>query len=104
MYAVVRVNTWDATKRTAAADDVAEFDRLHAEQPGFVGSLAVDLGGDRQAIINLWESEEQANAALPTMGPAVGRLLEPLLAEPSELIGTGPVVDGAELIARRRPT
>lgn len=98
MYAVVRLNTWDDAKRAAAADDVAEFDRVHAEQPGFLGSLVVDLGEGREAILNLWESEEQATAALPVVGPLVGRLLEPLMAEPSQLLGTGPVAQGSELV------
>ena len=98
MYAVVRLNTWDDAKRAAAADDVAEFDRIHSEQPGFLGSLVVDLGGGRNAIVNLWVSEEQATAALPVVGPAVGRLLEPLMAEPSQLVGTGEVIQGAELV------
>jgi hypothetical protein len=98
MYAVVRLNTWDDAKRAAAAGDVAEFDRIHAEQPGFIGSLVVDLGEGRNAIINLWNSEEQATAALPVVGPAVGRLLEPLMAEPSHLVGTGEVIQGDDLV------
>ncbi|MFD4422000.1 hypothetical protein ACFWN7_10925 [Agromyces sp. NPDC058484] len=98
MYAVVRLNTWDVAKRAAAADDVAEFDRIHAEQPGFIGSLVVDVGTGRNAIVNLWVSEEDATEALPVVGPAVGRLLQPLMAEPSQLIGTGEVIQGAELV------
>lgn len=98
MYAVVRLNTWNEAKRSDASDAVAEFDRLHAEQAGFLGSLVVDLGEGRHAIVNLWQSEEHATAALPAMGPAVGRLLEPLMAAPSELLGTGAVIQGAELI------
>ncbi|WP_375002672.1 hypothetical protein [Aeromicrobium sp. CTD01-1L150] len=102
MYAVVRLNTWDAAKRDAAAADVAEFDRIHAEQPGFLESLVVDLGGSRHLTVNLWESEDQATQALPVMGPAVGRLLEPLLAQPSQLIGTGEVVQGGEVLGTGR--
>ncbi len=98
MYAVVRVNTWDNAKRAAAAGDVAEFDRIHTEQPGFLGSLVVNLGEGRNAILNLWRSEEQATAALAVVGPAVRRLLEPLMAEPSQLIGAGEVIQGAELM------
>ncbi len=98
MYAVVRVNTWDKAKRAVAAGDVAEFDRVHAEQSGFLGSLVVDLGEGRNAILNLWRSEEHATAALPVVGPAVRRLLEPLMAEPSQLVGAGEVVQGAELV------
>lgn len=98
MYAVVRVNTWGEAKREAAADDVAEFDRIHAGQPGFVGSIVVDVGEGREAIVNLWESEDAAGAALAVVGPEVGRLLAPLMAGPSQLIGTGEVVRGAELV------
>jgi hypothetical protein len=32
------------------------------------------------------------------IGPVVGRLLQPLMDEPSELVGTGEVVQGAELV------
>lgn len=35
MYAMVRLNTWDDAKRAAAAGDVAEFEQIHSEQPGF---------------------------------------------------------------------
>lgn len=80
------------------ADNVAEFDRIHSEQSGFYGSLVIDLGEGRNVIVNLWDSEEQATAALPVVGPAVGRLLEPLVAEPSQLIGTGEVAPGTELV------
>lgn len=101
MYAVVRLNTWNDEKRSAAADDVAEFDRIHAEQPGFLGSLVVDLGEGREATVNLWTSEERATAALPVVGPAVQRLMAPLMAEPSQLLGTGTVVQGADLVRGR---
>lgn len=102
MYAVVRVNTWDQAKRADAAADVAEFDHIHGQQPGFLGSLVVDLGEGRNAILNLWESEEQATTALPVVGPAVARLLEPLFAEPSQLVGTGQVIQGTELVRAAR--
>ena len=98
MYAVVRVNAWDAKKRVNAGKDIEEFDRIHADQPGFLGSLMVDLGDGRDAIVNLWKSEEQAIAALPVLGPAVARLLEPLMAEPSVLVGAGEVTQGAHLV------
>ena len=39
----------------------------------------------------LWESEEHSAAALSVVGPEVGRLLEPLMSHPSELIGAGTV-------------
>jgi hypothetical protein len=42
--------------------------------------------------VNLWNREEDARAALPVMVPVVERLLEPMMTQPSELIGAGPVV------------
>ncbi|MBB3036521.1 hypothetical protein [Hoyosella altamirensis] len=98
MYAVVRVNHFDTEKLTAHSTDVAEFDRIHAEQPGFIGSLIVDLGDGKQATVNLWDKEESAKTALPRIGPVVGQLLNPLMAAPSELLGTGPVIKGADLV------
>jgi hypothetical protein len=100
MYAVVRLNRFDVDRLAAASEDVAEFDRIHAEQPGFLGSLVVDIGDGGQATVNLWESEEQARAALPAIGPVVEQLLTGLMAESSQLLGTGEVVKGGQLIAR----
>ena len=36
--------------------------------------------------------EEHAPAALPAMVPEVQRLVEPMMAKPSQLIASGPVV------------
>jgi hypothetical protein len=43
-------------------------------------------------VLNLWESEEDSAAALSVVGPEVGRLLEPLMSHPSELVGAGTVI------------
>ncbi|NNH69471.1 hypothetical protein HLB23_06230, partial [Nocardia uniformis] len=94
-YAVVRLNQFDPDRFAAGADAVDEFERIHAEQPGFLGTLGVDLGQGKQIDINLWETEDQANSALPTIGPVVARTLSPLMAAPSELIGTGQINKGA---------
>ena len=92
MYAIIRDNTFDPAKLMEGHDQFAEFQALHARQPGYKGSIIVDAGNGRQLTINLWESEEQATAALPAMVPEVQRLLEPMMAKPSQLIATGPVV------------
>jgi hypothetical protein len=52
----------------------------------------VDLGAGRRFALNLWESEQHSAAALQVLGPEVGRLLDPLMAAPSRLIGTGTVL------------
>lgn len=92
MYAIVRLNHFDPALLDDGAAQLEEFDRLHAEQPGFVGSLVVDLDAGRRVVVNLWESEERAKAGLRVLGPAVGRLVAPLMSSPSELIGIGNVI------------
>ncbi len=93
MYAVVRELRYDATKLARSAEQMREFQRLHASLPGYRGSLTVDLGGGRRVAVNLWESEAAARAARETIEPDVRRLVEPLLAAPAGLIGSGPVVE-----------
>lgn len=92
MYAIVRANTYDPARLAQGRDQLAEFQELHARQPGYRGTLVVDAGDGRWLAVNLWETQEDANAALPALIPVVQRLLEPMMAAPSELIGTGPVV------------
>ncbi len=99
MYAVLRVNSYDSGKLAAGQEQLAEFNRIHAAQPGFLGSMTVDLGEGRQFVLNLWDSEEHRVAGLNALGPAVERLVNPLLASPSELIGSGPVVASDRLPA-----
>lgn len=92
MYGIVRVNPVDPAKMASAEEDLAEFQALHSAQPGYAGSLLMDIGGDRQLVVNLWESEQHARRALPAMVPEVGRVLEPLLTGPSQLVGEGVVL------------
>jgi hypothetical protein len=92
MYAIVRENTYDPASLARGRDQLDEFQALHARQPGYSGSLVVDVGGGRRLTINLWDSEEHAAAALPGLVPELRRLLEPLMAAPSRLVGAGPVV------------
>lgn len=100
MYAVMRELQYDPAKLARAAGQLEEFQRIHASQPGFLGSLTVDLGSGHRGVINLWQTEAQAMAGREALEPAVHRLVEPLLAAPPKLIGTGPVVgnDLAELV------
>ncbi len=92
MYAIVRETIYDPTKLIRGGDRLAEFQALHARQPGYKGSIVVDAGNGRWLTVNLWETEAHAAAALPAMMPAVQRLLEPMMAGPSQFIGGGPVV------------
>jgi deazaflavin-dependent oxidoreductase (nitroreductase family) len=92
LYAVVRDNQYDAGKLPQGQAGLDEFQALHDRQPGSLGTVIVDAGNNRWITINLWESQEQAMAALPGLIPQVQRLIEPVLAEPSRLIAAGPVL------------
>ena len=92
MYAVVRDNHYDPSKLAGGQAALDEFQALHDRQPGSLGTLLVDAGNHRWITINVWESQEQAMAALPGLVPEVQRLIEPVLAEPSRLIVAGPVL------------
>jgi len=92
MYAIVRKNTFDSSKLAEGQRTVDEFNAVHAKQVGYRGSMTVDIGDGHWIVVNLWDTRESATAALPLMIPVVQRLLEPLMSEPSQLLGTGPVV------------
>lgn len=92
MYAIVRRNSFDPEKLADGQSALLEFDRVHAAQPGFIGSIVIDEQDGRRLALNLWQSERHATAALSILGPEVGRLLNPLMSTPSELISVGPVL------------
>jgi len=92
MYAIVRLNSYNPDKLAAAGDRLEQFDKLHASQPGYVGSVVVDLQAGRRLVLNLWESEEHSVAALSVLGPEVGQVLNPLMSKPSELVAVGTVL------------
>ncbi len=93
MYAVVRLNSYDPNNNLAdAADQLEQFDKLHAAQPGYAGTVVVDVQTGRRLVLNLWESEEHSAAALSGLGPEVGWVLNPLMSNPSELVGVGTVI------------
>lgn len=92
MYAVLRLNAFDPGKVAESADQLEEFDRIHTAQPGYTGSVVVDLGSGRRFMVNLWQDEEASKAAFERLVPEVDRLLTPLLSGPSEFIGAGSVI------------
>jgi hypothetical protein len=92
MYSVIRENFYDLTKLTRADSEIKEFNAIHAAQPGYFGNIIVDLGAGHMLIVTLWESEKSAHAARQALEPDIQRLLVPLMAEPSRLIGAGNVV------------
>lgn len=92
MQAVVRRAHYEPAALAASAETMAEFERVHAAQPGFAGNIVVDLGDGERLLVTLWEDEGAATAARTTLGPRVQELLGPLENMPSELVGAGPVV------------
>jgi hypothetical protein len=92
MYAVVRLNSFEANKLAGSADSLKQFDQAHAAQPGYVGSLVVDLQDGRRLVLNLWDSEAHSAAALSVLGPEAARVLNPLMSKASEVIATGRVI------------
>jgi hypothetical protein len=92
VYAILRINSYEPGALAAGTDRMAEFDRLHAAQPGFIGSAVVDLGGGRRFVLNLWDSVEASRAGLRVLAPEVERLLVPLMSAPSQFLGAGPIL------------
>jgi hypothetical protein len=92
MYAVVRLNVFDVDKLASADGNMQQFNRIHSAQPGYSGTIVVDLGEGRRIVLNLWDSAEESVAALSVPGPVVKRLLVPLMSAPSVLLGAGTVL------------
>jgi hypothetical protein len=101
MYAIIRKNTYDPGKLAQAGPALAEFQALHAAQPGYAGSVDIDTGHGQRIIINLWQSQQDARAGMTVLVSHVERLLGPLMAGPSELVGSGEVAT-TDLTPRRQ--
>jgi hypothetical protein len=91
MYAIVRKNSYDPAKLARDTGALAEFRKLHAAQTGYVASIEVDLGDGEHLVVNLWQTEHDARAGMGVLVPHVKRLLEPLMAGPSQILGAGDV-------------
>lgn len=93
MYAIVRLNTFDPARLAAGGETLAEFDRLHRAQPGFLASLVIDLGHGQRLAVNLWATRAASDAGRATLAPHVSRTLTPLMSASSQLVGAGEVID-----------
>ena len=102
MYAIIRKNTYDPGKLAQAGPALAEFQALHAAQPGYAGSIDIDAGQGQRLIVNLWHTEQHARAAMTVLLPHVQRLLGPLMAGPSQLLAAGEVAT-TDLPPQRQP-
>ncbi|HJQ86741.1 MAG TPA: hypothetical protein VJ820_04675 [Propionibacteriaceae bacterium] len=97
---MVRLNSFDPINLAGSAAP-EQFDQIHRTQPGYVGTIVVDLQAGRRLVLNLWESEEDSAAALSVVGPKSVRLLEPFMSHASELVGAGTVIS-TDLVPRSR--
>lgn len=92
MFAVIRDNRFDPEKLISEAQSVERFQATHAAQPGYRGNLTIDAGNGRHLLVTLWDSEAKAQAARAALEPAIRDFVMPILAEPSQFIGSGEVV------------
>jgi polynucleotide 5'-kinase involved in rRNA processing len=92
VYAVIRETVYDTERLAQASRQLDEFQTLHAAQPGYEGNIVVDTRDGRRITVTLWASEAHSTAARLVLEPEVRRLLAPLMAAPSRIIGVGLVV------------
>jgi len=91
MYAVVRETIYPPDRPLAERPEFTAFQDAHAAQPGYRGTIVTHLGDGRHVTVTLWDTAEHMDAARNAIGPAVKRLIEPLMAQPTRLLGTGEV-------------
>lgn len=89
MFAVFRERT---PGTGVGSDNLAEFRRVRAQQPGYRGIVEVADEDGRILILALWESEEQYRAARATIDEAGSRLGGSQWSGPPRAIGQGRVV------------
>lgn len=92
MYAVFRETSYPPTVSIQETAGFRELERLHAERPGYRGTVVVAVGDGRHLTMTLWRSAEDMHAAREVLEPAIGALIAPLMTAPSVLLGTGRVV------------
>lgn len=92
MYAVVRETTYPVDKALTERPEFTAFQDAHAAQPGYRGTIVSHLGNGRHVTVTLWDTAEHMAAARDSIGPAIKTLIEPLMTQPTKLLGTGEVV------------
>ena len=91
MYAIIRQHTYDPPTIARAEQALAAAQGLHAAQPGYAGGLVID-DGQHFIAVNLWQTEHHAAAGRVPIGTQVQRLLESLMATPSQLLSAREVM------------
>jgi hypothetical protein len=88
---VIRETTYPADKPLGHRPEFKAFQDAHAARPGYLGSIVTHLGNGRYVTMTLWDMAEHMDAARDAIGPAVKKLIEPIMTAPSKLLGTGEV-------------
>lgn len=91
MYAVVRETTYPMDTSLRDRPEFKAFQDAHSALRGYRGTVVTHVGSGRYITVTLWETRDDMNAARDAIGPDVGKLIEPLMTAPSQLIGTGEV-------------
>ncbi len=91
MYAIARRNTYEPERLVKGRKEMDEFQELHSRQPGYRGSVIIDLGQGVWLTVNIWESQAASSDGQRALVPEVARLLEPMMSKPSEFLGAGRV-------------
>ena len=92
MYAVFRETRYPPDRDVVPTPEYQAFNAVHAAQSGYRGTVVADVGEGRLLTVTLWETAEAMAAAREALGPVVARALDPLMAAPAVLLGTGRVV------------
>ena len=92
MHAVIREATYESDRPLHESEQFKEIQTLHGRQPGYAGTFVIDAGDGVLFTVTLWETPQHATAARVVLEPAVRRLLHPVMAAPSRLLGAGPLV------------
>lgn len=92
MYAVFRETNYAPGEPITESEEFRQFQDEHAHRPGYKGTIVAEVGDGRYLTLTLWETAQDMDSAREALGPAVQRLLDPLMTSRSKLLGTGTVV------------
>ena len=92
-WAIVRRISFQPDVELRTDPHIAEFQRVHAAQPGYRGNLIIDAGDNTQLTVTVWDTETDSNNARGALGSAIDQLVVPMLAKPAELLAAGAVLE-----------
>lgn len=92
MYAVFRETYYPPDMEVQETKEFKRFQDKHAEQPGYRGTIVTNVDEGRYLTVTLWETKEDMDNARKALGQVVMEILNPVMAFPAKLLGTGPVV------------